>query len=60
MINYMAKFIPNLTKVMQPLHNQLKRDTESMWSTLQEEAFREVKDLVSKASVLKIYDPTKS
>ena len=59
MINYIAKFVPNLATAMQPLHNLLKKDTEFIWSTAQEAAFKDVKDLVSKAAVLNIYDPEK-
>ena len=59
MINYIAKFVPNLATVMQPLHNLLKKDTEFMWSDTQDKAFNKIKDLVTSATVLNLYDPDK-
>jgi len=58
-VNYLARFVPNLASVMHPLHNLLKKDVTWMWSTAQENAFQEIKTLIATAPVLAIYDPTK-
>lgn len=59
MVNYLAKFLPNLSTVMQPLHMLLKKDVPYVWSKAQEEAFRKVKEMICQAPVLAFYDPTK-
>ena len=59
MVNYLAKFLPNLSTVMQPLHNLLKNEVPWNWSTNESEAFEAVKELLCKTPVLAFYDPHK-
>jgi hypothetical protein len=59
MVNYLAKFLPKVTEVMQPLYNLLKKDVPWTWSISQQDAFDQVKSMITTAPVLAYYDPTK-
>jgi hypothetical protein len=58
-VNYLAKFLPNLASTMQPLHNLMKKDVTWTWSSEQEKSFSMIKDLISNTPVLALYDPNK-
>ena len=58
MINYLGRFLPNLSHVISPMGELLKSDSTWIWSHRQEEAF-EVKALVTTAPVLAFYDVNK-
>ncbi|KAF8748713.1 hypothetical protein RHS01_10621 [Rhizoctonia solani] len=51
-VNYLRRFIPNFSSVARSLHNLTKKDTPWSWGTLEEQAFQELKVLVTKALVL--------
>ncbi|KAF8749037.1 Reverse transcriptase (RNA-dependent DNA polymerase) [Rhizoctonia solani] len=51
-VNYLRRFIPNFSLVARPLHNLTKKETPWLWNTLEEQAFQELKALVTKALVL--------
>ena len=57
MIAYLSKFIVNLSETTAPLRKLLEKDT--LWSSEkpQQDAFDTLKDLVTKAPVLKYFDP---
>lgn len=59
MVNYLAKFLPNLTALMRPLHNLLKKDVPWNWSNCQQEAFDIIKGQLTKTPVLAYYNPDK-
>lgn len=59
MVQYLSKFIPNLSDVSAPLRKLLEGDVEWHWETLQQQSFEHLKKLVSKAPVLKYYDVNK-
>ncbi|KAF8676841.1 hypothetical protein RHS04_06402 [Rhizoctonia solani] len=50
-VNYLRQFIPNFSSVACPLHNLTKKETPWSWGS-QEEAFQELKSLVTKSPVL--------
>ena len=52
MVNYLAKFLPNLTILMRPLNNLLKKDVSWNWSSCQQEAFDVIKGQLTKTPVL--------
>ena len=58
-LNYLARFLPRLSDVMRPIQQLTKKDVLWNWSTPQEEAFHEVKRLISAAPVLRYYDVNK-
>ena len=57
MIAYLGKFIVNLSETTAPLRKLLENDTEWTFDKPQQEAFNTLKDLVTKAPVLKYFDP---
>ena len=58
-INYMAKFLPNLSDVLHPLTNLTHKDVCWNWSDSQTNAFNKAKSLVTSSPVLTFYDPEK-
>jgi hypothetical protein len=58
-INYLAKFIPNMSDVTSPLRVLLCEDIIWEWAGEQEECFKKLKDLLCKAPVLAFYDHRK-
>lgn len=59
MINFLGKFLPDLSTVLHPIKCLLKSDTVWTWGEAQEEAFRKVKDMLTSAPVLAYYDAKK-
>jgi hypothetical protein len=58
-VNYLAKFLPQISTVMSPIRNLTKAGTPWNWSEVQDKAFTEVKRLVSEAPILRYYDANK-
>lgn len=59
MVNYLGRYLPNLSTVLQPLNELLKSDRDWCWGPQQDRAFTEVKQLISSAPVLEFFDPAK-
>ncbi|KAK3760286.1 hypothetical protein RRG08_037346 [Elysia crispata] len=59
MVNYLARYMPSLTKVLHPLHNLVKKDNPFVWSENQEAAFQYIKQLVATSPILSYYDTKK-
>lgn len=55
-INYLAKFIPRPSDVNEPLSNYLGKVLTFKWSKEQNEYFKNLRKLISKAPVLKYCD----
>ena len=55
-INYLARFLPRLSKVAQPLRDLTQANARFAWSKQHDKTFEEVKKLVVEAPVLKYYD----
>ncbi|KAF8757305.1 hypothetical protein RHS01_04137 [Rhizoctonia solani] len=51
-VNYLCRFIPNFSSVARPLHNLTKKEIPWSWETQEEEAFQELKSLVTRSPVL--------
>ena len=51
-INYLAKFLPQLAQVMEPLHRLTQPDVDFLWTDKQEDPLIEVKRLVTAAPIL--------
>ncbi|KAK2552099.1 Transposon Ty3-I Gag-Pol polyprotein [Acropora cervicornis] len=47
-VNYLGKFIPNLATVTEPIRILLRKDTEFEWSYEQDQAFQEIKAILTK------------
>ena len=59
MVNYLARFLPKLSDVMEPIRRLTHQDVEWRWSEEQGKAFREIKHLVTSAPILRYYDQEK-
>jgi hypothetical protein len=59
MIVYLSKFAPNLSDIVYPLRQVLKKDVLFHWEVPQQKAFEEVKRILTQAPVLTYYDPKK-
>ena len=58
MINYLAKYIPNMSELTAPLRSLLKCDVPWAWFTAHDTALRKLKSVLSSAPVLRFYDTT--
>ena len=59
MVNYVAKFSPNVSIVSEPLRNLLKKDVEFHWTEQHAECLANLKNLFTQGDkVLKYYDVT--
>ena len=55
MVNQLAKFLPNLAKINEPLRQLLRKDQQWLWDKPQEEAFQKIKkktDITRNSSLL--------
>ena len=59
MVNYLGRFLDQLSTILKPLNDLLKADVAWSWGPPQEDAFERVKAMVSDAPVLQYYDPTR-
>lgn len=59
MVNYMAKFLPDLAATMKPLTNLTKSNTPWNWSTAEQEAFNTIKNQLTSSPILAFYDSNK-
>ncbi|MCG8045736.1 MAG: RNase H-like domain-containing protein, partial [Candidatus Thiodiazotropha endolucinida] len=59
MINYLGRYIPDLSTIVKPMTDLLKSKTAWFWGPDQESAFMKVKDMLTCAPVLAFYDKTK-
>lgn len=57
LVNYYAKFLPDLSTVLSPLYELLRKSVKFNWSCRQDEAFRKSKELLSSGKVLVHFDP---
>ena len=58
-VQYLAKFIANLSEITAPLRHLLEKDIQRHWDSEQQSAFELLKENVSNAPVLRYYDPKK-
>ena len=55
-VNYLGKFIPNLSGINQPLRQLLENNVAWHWEVAQKKCFKELKKAITSAPVLKYYD----
>ena len=60
MINYVSKFIPNMSDLTAPLRQLLHQDVEWHWEEQQEASFKAIKESLVRALILGYYDAKKS
>ena len=56
-VNYLAKFLPRLSQISEPLRQLTKKENPFIWDNTHDEAFTTIKSLITKPPVLKYYDP---
>ena len=59
MVNYLARFLPKLLDVMEQIRKLTHHKAKGRWTEEQDKAFKNVKQLVTSAPILKYYDPEK-
>ena len=59
LLNYYAKFLPQLSTLLAPLYSLLQKNKQWTWGAEQEKAFREAKAQLTSPRVLAHYDPQK-
>ena len=58
-VQYLSKFIPNMSTVDAPLRDVMKRNVDFYWNKQQQRSFDELKELCCSTPVLAYYDVTK-
>ncbi|XP_045450007.1 uncharacterized protein K02A2.6-like [Melitaea cinxia] len=59
MINYVARFIPNVSEITAPLRQLIKKDVPFLWSKEQDKAYKTLKKLLIEPPVLSYFDMNK-
>ena len=59
MVNYLARFLPNLSTIIEPLRRLTYKDVEWSWGDEQQTAFQKIKELVTSDQVLGYYSQEK-
>ena len=59
MVNYLAKFLPNLSSCCEILRQLSRKDVEWHWEDRHEEAWKELMKSITQAPVLAFFDPEK-
>ena len=54
MVNYLGRFLPNMSQATQPLNELLQYDHVWIWDSTQQEAFIKVKNLITSTPVLAV------
>ncbi len=58
-VNFYLKYIPNSTKLLEPLHNLLRKNVDFVWSENCTKSFKKVKEYLASTPVLAIFDRNK-
>ncbi|GFO19570.1 polyprotein [Plakobranchus ocellatus] len=56
-VNYMAKFIPNLSMISKPIRKLLKKDNQFVWEHKKAKAFEEIKNTLPSEKTLGYFNP---
>ncbi|XP_049271184.1 uncharacterized protein K02A2.6-like [Rhipicephalus sanguineus] len=57
LVEYYAKFIPNLAEEVEPMRRLLRKDVHFEWDLAAEQSFTKVKELLASRRVLRMFDP---
>lgn len=58
-LNYVAKFIPDMLSIMQPIIKLLKKEVQFIWEWEQEAAFKKIKEKLSVTPALTLFNVKK-
>ena len=56
-VNYLAKFLPHLADLLEPLQQLTHKDVPWQWNHEHDAAFNKLKQMITEAPVLKYYNP---
>ena len=56
MVNYLGRFIPNLSEIMHPLNALLNKDAEWLWGPKQKEAVQKLKESLTSSPTLVYFE----
>ena len=56
LVNFSARFIPNLASIAEPLHRLTRKQTPFVWGTEQQSAFGALKGSLANAETLAYFD----
>ena len=59
MVNYLAKFVPKLSEVLHPINMLTHNNVVFEWTSIQDKAFKQLKQLLTEAPVLAYFDSSK-
>ncbi|XP_038055804.1 uncharacterized protein K02A2.6-like [Patiria miniata] len=59
MVNYLSKFLPSLSQVMEPINALTRKGVEWSWNACHDKAFGKLKQLLTEAPVLTYFNPEK-
>ena len=59
MVQYMAKFLPDLSTILEPIRDLTRKEKEWHWSEDCEAAFQKIKKTLTETLVLAYFDPRK-
>lgn len=57
LVNFVGRFIPNLSTITEPLRRLVKKDQRFVWKEEQRKAFKLLKNRLTEARTLGFYDP---
>lgn len=58
-INFYHKYIPDHTRILEPIHNLLRNNIEFKWTSECDATFNRVKEYLCQSPILSIFDPGK-
>ena len=58
-VNYYHKFLPNASKLLEPLYLLLRKDIKFEWTAECQDSFDKVKEYLTSSPILAIYNPQK-
>ena len=59
-VNYLSKFMPHLSEIMEPIRRLTRKDEPWRWTEEQNKAVDSIKDAATKTPILAYYDPSKA
>ena len=57
--NYLAKFLPNMSAISEPLRRLIQKDVEFEWGSAQQQAFERIKEIRTAERSLAYYEVNK-
>ena len=56
-ITYLAPFIPDLSRLTEPMRDLLKKESEYQWTASHQKALQKIKDLICREISLTYFNP---